>query len=102
MKSSSETHPGLWTLRISAISETRCANVQTTGLRVHKAYTSLGTSSLHIRLLSAHAYALCLEIAIFRELSASYAWWGALIKKDLVYALGKEVPKLVYALWTLM
>ncbi len=60
-----------------------------TGLYIQKAYTSLGTSSMQILLLSAHA---CMHFAWELQLDTKCV--------HLVYIWWQEVPKLVYAFWT--
>ncbi len=89
--------------------------IQYTGLHIQKAYTSLGTSSKQILLLSAHA--CCKRIAIdtqcvhlvyaFRttvepRLTNAYIFIICMSSEqnNLVYALWQEVPKLVNAIWT--
>ncbi len=78
-------------------------------LHIQKVYTSLGTSSMHILLLSAHAcmhfaWELLLEtqcvhlVYTFRTTCNQNAYMHE--QKNLVYALWQEVPKLVYTFWT--
>ncbi len=81
-------------------------NACITGLHIQKAYTSLGTSSMQILLLSAYAYMhFCLRIAVRHSMCTSgvkcvhWCTHLGLIAIKMHICMSRRQKNLVYPLW---